>query len=201
MLDDTGYLPPGVYTQTQFEVPTPPTSIPSRIPILIGTGNELLSRTGLQLVRGSSATIDQRIVDEDETGRAVVAINPDGSVTLGDWDGATLTKLQVRNRPLVNGDGTGTLTNSVGSVSVKINNIPVVVLSVDGRKGIVEIAATPLVTDVVRCTYYFDRTDTLVTDDPGEIKVGCSTENRTHFVTSERGVPESNIECLAPARI
>ena len=165
MLDDTGYLPPGVYTQTQFEVPTPPTSIPSRIPILIGTGNELLSRTGLQLVRGSSATIDQRIVDEDETGRAVVAINPDGSVTLGDWDGATLTKLQVRNRPLVNGDGTGTLTNSVGSVSVKINNIPVVVLSVDGRKGIVEIAATPLVTDVVRCTYYFDRTDTLVTDD------------------------------------
>lgn len=159
-----GYAPPGVYTQTFFGVPPTPTPVPPRVVTLVGTGTEILDRTNLAVVRGSSSTIDTQVSEEDEAGRAVVSVAPSGEVTLGDFDG-TLTKFQVRNFPLVSGDGTGTLAIDTSSVQVRVNNFPVVVLSIDAAKGIVEIAQAPAVTDVVRCTYFFDRKDTLGTDD------------------------------------
>jgi hypothetical protein len=114
-------------------------------------------------VRGSSSTIDQQVVDEDESGRAVVSVAPSGLVTLGNFDGV-LTKFQVRNLPIVSGDGTGTPAVDTSAVSCRINGFPVVVLGLDAAKGIVEISVAPQPTDVVRCTYFFDRTDTLTTD-------------------------------------
>jgi hypothetical protein len=159
-----GYAPPGVYTQTFFGVPPTPVPVPARIPLLVGTGTEILSRENLPVVRGSSSTIDTQVSDEDETGRAVVSISPSGQVTLGSFDGV-IQKFQVRNFPLVSGDGTGTPATDTSSVSVFINDFPVVVLGLDATKGVVEIAVAPGPTDVVRCTYFFDRTDTLITDD------------------------------------
>lgn len=159
-----GYAPPGVYTQTTFGTPPTPTPIPNRLPLFIGTGTEILYRSNLPVVRGSSSTIDQQVVDEDESGRAVLNVSPSGLVTIGDFDG-TLTKFQVRNLPIVSGDGTGTPAIDTSAVSCRINGFPVVVLGLDALKGIVEIAVAPAATDIVRCTYYFDRTDTLTTDD------------------------------------
>lgn len=159
-----GYAPPGPYTQTFFGVPATPPNIPSRIPVFVGTGTEILSRTNLPVVRGSSSTIDQQVVDEDESGRAVVDVSPSGLVTLGAFDGS-ITRFQVRNLPLVSGDGTGTLATDTSSVQCRINGFPVVVLGIDAARGIVEMAVAPQPTDVVSCTYFFDRTDTLTTDD------------------------------------
>ena len=158
------YAPPGPYTQTKFENPLGQALESLKIPVIIGEGNESLFQEDLEIVRGSSAVIDQRVVNEDQTGRAVATLSATGLVTLGSWNGV-LDRFQVVNRPIVTGDGTGTTTTSRGDVLVTVNNQPVVVLAVDGTNGIIQIADTPSATDVVRCTYYFNRTDTLVTDD------------------------------------
>lgn len=158
------YSPPGVFTDTKYENPLASTFEALKIPVLIGEGNEILYQQDLELVRGSSSTVDQRVVSEDETGRAVISISDTGVVTLGDWDGV-LDRFQARNFPLVTGLGTGTTTNSRSDVLVTINGIPVVVRSVVGTSGLIQLATVPSVNDTVRCTYYFDRTDTLVTDD------------------------------------
>ena len=156
-------LPPGVYTQTFFGSVPSPQVVPPRIPVFVGTGQETLVQSNLATVRGSSATVDTFVVDEDEEARAVVSVNLDGSVTLGNFDGV-LSTLQVRNYPLVSGDGTGTLATDTSAVSVTINGLPVVVLSINAAKGLVEMSEAPVLGDTVRCTYYFDRTDTLTTD-------------------------------------
>lgn len=155
--------PPGIYTDTIFGTAPIPQTIPSRIPLFIGTGRELLSRSGLTVVRGSSSVVDTPVAAEDVAGRAVAQMNPDGSVTLGDFDG-TRPSFQVRNFPLVTGDGTATVATDVSAVQVTVNGTPVVVLSLNAAKGIVEIAEVPGASDVVLCSYYFDRTDTLSTD-------------------------------------
>ena len=132
--------------------------------VFIGEGNEFLIQRNLEVVRGSSADIDQRRVKEDATGRAVVSISSAGAVTVGNWDGVR-TKLKVRELPIVTGDGTGTVSYSRSDVSVTINGTPIVVLSVNGLTGIVELAQAPAADADVRVTYYFNRTDTYITDD------------------------------------
>jgi len=164
---ENNYAPPGVYTQTNFESPLANTITTARIPVLIGEGSELLKQNNLAVVRGSSSTVDQQVVDENEAGRAVVSISAAGAITLGNFDGL-ITKFQVRNFPITNGDGTGTTTNSRNAVVVTFNGTPVVVQSVDGLRGIITLAQAPAATDVVRCTYYFHRHDTLFTDNVSE---------------------------------
>ena len=158
------YAPPGTYTETFTDNPLQGALDSLKIPVFIGEGNETLSQTDLEIVRGSSATIDQRIVGEDMTGRAVVSISATGQVTLGEFDNE-LDRVQVRNFPVVSGDGTGTTSNSRSDVSVTINGLPVVVLSLSGSNGILELAQSLKVGDLVRATYFFNRTDTFQTDD------------------------------------
>ena len=163
----SSYAPPGVFTQTKFENPLGTTLESLKIPVFIGEGNEILTQQDLEVVRGSSSTVDQRRVKEDETGHAVISISAAGAVTIGSFDGV-LDKFQVRLFPIVTGDGTGTATVSRSDVAVTINGMPIVVRSVDGVRGIVRLAQAPGPNDVVLCTYYFKRTDTLVTDDVSE---------------------------------
>lgn len=159
------YAPPGVYSQSEFETPIPPVALESlKIPVFIGEGNEYLVQRQLEIVRGSSATADQRIVMEDETNRMVVDINAQGAVTLGGFDGV-LDRFQVAHYPITSGDGTGRSSTNRTDVVVTLNNQPVVVRSVEGARGIVQIAQPPQPGDILRCTYYFKRTDTLITDD------------------------------------
>lgn len=161
------YAPPGVYTQTNFESPVQGIAANLRVPVFIGTGNQILSQANLEVVRGSSASVDQRVVDEDMTGRAIVSISPSGSVTLGAFD-ATRDRVQVRHYPIVTGAGTGTVATDTSAVSVTINGSPVVVLSMNANLGILKLSVAPELGDDVRVTYYFDRTDTQITDDVSE---------------------------------
>ena len=157
------YAPPGVYTQTFYEDPNVGLAASVTLPLVIGTGSEVLVQEGLLLVRGSSSTVDQRIVQEDEAGRAVVSISDAGLVTRGAFDG-TLARLQTKHYPIVSGNGTGTTATDASNVSVTVNGDPVVVLAITGATGILKLSVTPEEEDDVRVTYYFNRTDTLITD-------------------------------------
>ena len=158
------YAPPGVYTRTLFEDPVQGVASNVRIPLLLGVGSEILYQYSLEVVRGSSSSVDQRVVQEDESGRAIVSISTAGAVSLGDFDG-TRDRLQVRNYPIVTGDGTGTTATNASSINVTVNGRPIVVLTVDGAKGILQLSTKPVATDVVRVTYFFNRTDSLTSDD------------------------------------
>ena len=158
-----GYAPPGVYTQTFFGASQLPPSIPPLVPLFIGTGSEILVQSNLPVVRGSSSSVDQQIVREDETGRAVVYVAPSGAITLGAFDG-NYNLFRVKNYPIVNGAGGGVTATDTSSISVTINDEPTVVLGINGATGVVEISEYPTATDVVLVTYYFKRTDTQVTD-------------------------------------
>ena len=140
------YAPPGVYTRTLFEDPLAGLAASVRLPLIMGTGSEILFQDALEVVRGSSASVDQRVVQEDETGRAVTAISAAGAVTLGSFDG-TLNQVQVRHFPIVNGNGTGTTATDASKVNVTVNGEPVVVLSINGAKGILTLSVTPEATD------------------------------------------------------
>lgn len=157
------YAPPGVYTQTFFDNPLAGALAALKIPVIIGTGNEILFNQDLEVSRGSSAVSDQDVPDEDMAGRAVVEVLPTGQVVLGDFDGV-LNRVQVRNFPIVRGDGTGITTNDRNAVEVTINQKPAVALSVDGVNGIITLADEPQPGDVVRVSYAFNRTDTFTTD-------------------------------------
>lgn len=161
------YAPPGVYTQTNFNPQNQGAGAAARIPLILGPGSENLTQTALEIVRGSSSSVDQRVVQEDEAGRAVVMVNPSGRISIGPFDGV-YDRVQVRNFPIVTGNGTGTTATDTASVAVTVNGQPVVVLSIDGARGILRLSVKPVVTDDVRVTYYFNRTDTLITDSLGD---------------------------------
>lgn len=181
------YAPPGVFVETNFENPLSAALDSLKLPVLIGEGNEFLTQVNLEVVRGSSANVDQQVVKEDEAGRAVVTQAASGSVTTrGVFDGV-LTKFQTVNFPIVNGKGTGTTTTSRNDVAVTINGESVVVLSVDGTNGVVELAQAPKVGDSVLCTYFFNRTDTLATDD-----VSDQVTSTNAIIRAETGIGDSN---------
>ena len=162
------YSPPGVYTRTLFNSPVSGVLAGVRIPVFIGTGNELLQQQGLEVIRGSSSSVDQQVPQEDETGRAVVQISQTGQVTLGDFNGER-RRIQVRNFPITNGDGSGTIATDPSSIFVTINGQPDVVLSVSRADiGVIEISTAPVLGDEVRITYFFKRTDTQTTDTTSE---------------------------------
>jgi hypothetical protein len=160
----TIYAPPGVYTRTRFESPLSGVLAGVRIPVYIGTGNELLQQQDLEVIRGSSSSVDQQVPQEDETGRAVVSISETGVVTLGAFNGER-RRIQVRNFPITNGDGTGTVATDPSSIFVTINGQADVVLTVARADiGVIEISTAPELGDDVRITYFFKRTDTQITD-------------------------------------
>jgi hypothetical protein len=158
------YVPPGVYTRTLTEANVTGITNGLRIPAYIGVGQEELEQDDYEMVRGSSSTLDQQIVAEDVTESYVVdETNPNNPI-LGATDG-TLSKVRVRNFPIVDGQGLGRTTNDVRSVTVTVNGTPVAVGSVQGAKGYVILQVPPQPTDNVRVTYYFHRGDTAFQDD------------------------------------
>lgn len=158
------YAQPGVYTRTFVDSPTPVSFAGVRIPALMGEGNEILTTENLEVVRGSSSSVDQKVVQEDVSLRAVSSISSTGAITLTPFDGV-LTKFQVRNSPIVTGDGSGTTTNNRSAILVRVNGNPAVVRRVEGDTGLIELAEAPILNSIVECTYFFNRTDTLITDD------------------------------------
>ena len=158
------YAPPSVYTKTTFDSPLSGALAGVKIPVLIGTGSEILSQNDLELLRGSSSSVDQQVVQEDMAGRIVASELASGEIVLGSYDG-TANQVQVRNFPIVTGDGSGSTTTKPSDVSVSLNGDPVVVLAIDGAKGLLTLSESPKTGDSLKVTYFFNRTDTLTTDD------------------------------------
>jgi hypothetical protein len=169
------YAPPGVYTRTLTETNASNLVAGLRIPALIGVGQEELEQNDFELVRGSSATVDQQIVNEDVSESWVVDSTNPNNLQLGVQDG-TLATFRVRNYPIVDGQGFGRVTNDVRAVSVSVNGTLVSLGSLNGQKGLVTIQLPTQPNDQVRVTYYFHRGDTAFTDDVSE---QVSTENAT----------------------
>lgn len=161
------YAPPGVYTRTLSETNASNLVAGLRIPALIGVGQEELEQADVEIVRGSSATVDQQIVFEDVSQSWVVDGRNVNNLLLGAQDG-TLTTFRVRNFPIVDGQGFGRVTNDVRAVSVTVNGSLVSLGAVNGQRGTVTLQIPTQPNDVVRCTYYFHRGDTVFTDDLSE---------------------------------
>jgi hypothetical protein len=160
----SSYVPPGVYTDTRVEdnASGPPTGV--LLPVVIGTGKEALNRSNYEMVRGSSAQVDQLVNAEDVSGRFVTAQTGDTTFVLGATDGVT-KRFQVTRYPMVRGDGSGTTTNRVTDVTVTVNGVAVVPAGVRGDLGLVSLSIPPQAGDEVRVTYRYKRRDTLITED------------------------------------
>jgi hypothetical protein len=161
------YVPPGVYTRTLNETNVEGLVAGVRIPAVIAVGQEELTQNDVEIVRGSSATVDQQIVNEDVSLSWVVDATNPNNLILGAQDG-TRTTMKVRNYPIVDGQGFGRTTNDIRTVSVTVNGVPVAVGAVDGRRGLITLQVPTQPTDTVRATYYFHRGDTSFTDDVSE---------------------------------
>ena len=158
------YVPPGVYTRTLTESNVAQLVAGLRLPVIIGTGQEELSQDNVSLVRGSSATVDQQINNEDVSLSWVVNSTNPNNLVLGAQDGTRVT-FRVRNFPIVDGQGLGRITNDIRTVSVTVNNLPAALAQVNGQRGLVTLQVPTQPTDIVRVTYYFHRGDTAFLDD------------------------------------
>jgi len=114
------YVPPGVYTRTLTEANVANLVAGLRIPVYIGVGQEELEQSDLELVRGSSSTLDQQIVNEDVSLSFVLDETNPSNPTLGATNG-TASKFRVRNYPIVDGQGFGRTTNNIRSVRCTVN--------------------------------------------------------------------------------
>jgi len=150
----TSYVPPGVYTNTIVAADGASGAAGARIPVIIGVGSETYTKLNLEMVRGSSASVDTLSNKEDMSGRFVNELNK-----LVDNDG-TLNRIRVRNFPIVDGAGKGVTSNSISSVQVLINDEPAGVAKVVGETGDIWLSQLPLSTDTVTVTYYYHRGDT-----------------------------------------
>ena len=157
------YVPPGIYTRTLTDNNVTNVTAGLRIPVIVGVGQEELETLDLEIVRGSSSYIDTEIVAEDVTEQWVVDSTNPQNLILGAQTGA-LTTFRVRNFPLVDGQGIGRVTNDTTSVVVTVNGSAVAVGQVQGAKGLVTLQVPTQPSDIVRCTYWFHRGDTVFTD-------------------------------------
>lgn len=157
------YVPPGVYTRTLTEANVSNVTAGIRIPVIIGVGQEQLEQDNVELVRGSSGTVDEQIVNEDVSQEWVVNSTNPNNLILGAQNG-TFTTFRVSNYPIVDGQGFGLVTNKTTAVSVTVNGTPVVVAQLQGQLGLISLQIPTQPTDVVRATYFFHRGDTAFTD-------------------------------------
>ena len=157
------YAPPGVYTSTTYEQISGTLLASLRIPAIIGPSTETKITSNYELIRGSSSSADILVGNEDVTNRWVTS-NTDAGIVLGTNDG-TLTTFQVVNYPIMSGVGDNQATTDSSKVTVLIDGENTPVLAVEGTTGLVTIASGVVTaSSFVTVTYYFDRTDTQVTD-------------------------------------
>lgn len=160
----TTYVPPGTYTRTLTETNAAQIIANLRIPAIIGVGQEELEDSNLEMIRGSSAGLDQQIISESVSDRFVADETNPSNPILGGTNGAR-AKFRVRHYPIVTGEGFGRAATLTSTVQVTVNGQAAAVGSVQGSQGYVTLQVPPQEGDDVRVTYYFRRTDTSFTDD------------------------------------
>lgn len=167
------YSPPGVYVSTTAEANQGQILDGLRVPVIIGTAQETLTQTDIEIIRGSSSVADTPIFGEDPAAAWVQGGSPQSPV-LGVQNGNRVT-FRVRNYPIVDGDGVGRITNEVTKVSVSINGAQAVVSTVDGLNGLITLLIAPSPSDIVSVSYFFRRTDTRITDTvSNQVTVGAA---------------------------
>jgi hypothetical protein len=168
------YAPPGVFTRSIISPVVGQLLNGLRVPLLIGVGQETLTQSDYEMIRGSSSVADTPIFGEDPTSRWVTG-GTNANPTLGLQDG-NLSILRVRNYPIVDGTGVGKTTYETNRVSVTVNGEPNVVAAVDGANGLVTLLVPPSPTDTVSVNYFFNRSDTRITDTlSSQVTVGTAT--------------------------
>ena len=163
---------PGVYTRTLNEAPTATAAGDLRIPAFIGVADETIPVNNYEMIRGSSSMADNKITKENVSSQ---------------FTGAN-RNFFVTYFPIVRGDGNGTVTTNPQDVIVYINGESVAVSSVNGATGEIYLVNIPSVGDTVLCTYYFNKTDTLHTNEDLIDQVdGVRTIFRTHYTPIVQG--------------
>jgi hypothetical protein len=137
---------PDVYVTTVNEPPRPTAAGSLRFPAFIGVANETIPTDNYEMIRGSSAMADNKIVNEDVSNQ----VTGENRV------------FQITMYPIVTGNGTGTVSTDPSTVSATINGDAAPVASVDGANGLVYLVNIPAAGDTVLITYYFKRKDTLI---------------------------------------
>ena len=143
------YAPPGVYTSVVISGAGIPLFGNVRIPVVIGEGQEFFEQDNVELHRGSSSVADEQVVNENISDQVKVITN----------------HLHATYFPVVIGDGTGTVTDDPSKVQVVVDGIPATVIQLDGTTG--DFYTQELITpgQNVEITYYFKRTDTLISNE------------------------------------
>jgi hypothetical protein len=176
-----GYAPPGTYTSTFLDQPIATLLANLRVPALIGTAEEVNLLDGYEMVRGSSPTIDQKVTED-------VSSFFDGMGNLGNRTFTTFHK------PIVTGDGSGTITNKANNIVVKVDGIIAIVASIVGLSGTVVLALAPNPTGTsnptVTIAYFYKRTDTRILNENLSDQADGSTT--TFYVANEPIVDGSN---------
>lgn len=170
------YAPPGVYTRTLLDRAAVNLLGGIRIPVLVGPTDECKTVFDEELFRGSSATADNPVFNED------VSSQMDG----------TNRSFTVARFPIVSGIGTGTITNSPNDVQVTINGNPAVVVQVDGLTGEIQLQSIPRAEDVVKVSYFYKRTDTLITDEDVSAQFGSTPVDNNVLYTSNRPIVDGS---------
>jgi len=157
---------PNVYTRTLNEAPTATAAGDLRIPAFIGVAAETIPINNYEMIRGSSAMADNKITKENVSSQ---------------FTGAN-RNFNITYYPIVKGDGNGTTTTDPSDVIVYVNDESVAVSSVNGTTGEIYLVNIPASDDVVLCTYYFKKRDTLHTEEDLSDQVdGTRVIFRTHY--------------------
>ena len=158
------YIPPQVLVRTEYEQTNGGNIVTGvRIPAFVGVGQEELDQIDVEMVRGSSSTLDIPIARENVSTRFVVdGTNPSAPV-LGAPNGL-VAKFRVRNVPITDGQGFGRATTSPQSVTATVDGQLVAVGAVNGLLGEVTLQIPPAEGTDVRISYTFLREDTAFSD-------------------------------------
>lgn len=163
---------PGVYTKTLNEAPRVTSAGALRFAAFVGVADETIPQNNVEMIRGSSSLADNPIVKEDVSSQ-VTGANREFTVTYF---------------PVVSGNGTGTTTNTPTDVLAYVNDEPVPVSSVAGATGVINLISIPAMDDTVKISYYFKRTDTLITNEDLSIQAdGVNTVLKTQYVPIVQG--------------
>jgi len=175
---------PGTFVETIVDRRAASLAGVSRIPFVVGWGEEEQLISDTRIARGSSAIADTLVYQEDLSDQ-IDAINGNRIFT-------------VENFPIVSGDGTGKVTVDPNDVEVLLNGSRAALIALRGSVGEIEMAQIPQTGDTLTITYYYRRSDTLLTDqDMSDQANGTATAFRVPYVPivsgDDSGTPTTDI--------
>jgi hypothetical protein len=159
-LFEAAYTPPGVYTTVIQDVDSATLSTNARIPVFIGEGTEFFTDTNIAMQRGSSSSADQAVTENISD--QVTGLN---------------NSFQLSYFPVVTGNGSGTVTNTPSYVQIvatlpgNTSGVPQTIASLVGKTGVVVLADLVPEGTSLTATYYFKKTDTLITNENDSFQV------------------------------